>query len=88
VLKLGHHGRGSTSNAWLRQVRPRYAIATCGDYMGRMDKISTTLTTRLKKHHAKLYRTDLHGDVVIVTDGRTLSVKTHPEHIYRPRHLR
>jgi competence protein ComEC len=88
VLKLGHHGRGSTSDAWLQRVRPRYAIASCGDYMGRMQKVYPKLAARLKKHHAKLYRTDLHGDVVVVTDGRTLSVKTHPEHIYRPPSLR
>jgi competence protein ComEC len=88
VLKLGHHGRGSTSDAWLRRVRPRYAIATCGDYMGRMQKVSPKLVTRLKKHRVKLYRTDHHGDVVVITDGRTISVKTHPKHIYRPRHLK
>jgi competence protein ComEC len=88
VLKVGHHGRGSTSDEWLRRVRPRYAVATCGDYMGRMQKVCPKLAARLKKHRVKLYRTDLHGDVVVVTDGRTLSVKTHPKHIYRPRNLK
>jgi competence protein ComEC len=85
VLKLGHHGRGSTSEAWLRRVRPKYAVATCGDYMGRMEKVCPKLAARLKKHRVKLYRTDRHGDVVFVTDGRVISVKTHPGHIYHPR---
>jgi len=88
VLKLGHHGRGSTSDAWLRRVRPNHAIATCGDYMGRMQKVSPKLVARLAKHRVKLHRTDHHGDVVVITDGRNISVKTHPEHIYRPRLLR
>lgn len=88
VLKLGHHGQGSTSDAWLRRVRPRYAVATCGDYLGRMRRVSPALVARLRQHKVKLYRTDLHGDVEVITDGRRITMKTHPEHIYRPRLLR
>ncbi len=88
VLKLGHHGRGSTSDAWLERVRPRYAVATCGDYMGRMERVCPKVAARLKKHKVKLYRTDLHGDVVLITDGKKITMKTHPEHIYRPKLLR
>ena len=56
--------------------------------MGRMEKVCPNLEARLKKHRVKLYRTDHHGDVVVVTNGRVISVKTHPEHISRPRLLR
>lgn len=88
VLKLGHHGRGSTSEAWLDRVRPRFAVATCGDYLGRMERVCPKVEALLHKRRIKLYRTDHHGDVEVVTDGRRISVKTHPKHIHRPRHLR
>lgn len=84
VLKLGHHGTGSTSDAWLRRVRPKHAVATCGDYFGRMQTVGPKVAARLKRHKVKLHRTDHHGDVVVVTDGRTFSVHRHPEHRYRP----
>jgi len=84
VLKLGHHGRGSTSEAWLKRVRPKHAIATCGDYLGRLQKVEPALVARLKQHHVKLHRTDEHGDIVVITDGRKYWVKRHPEHRYRP----
>jgi competence protein ComEC len=84
VLKLGHHGRGSTSDAWLRSVRPRYAVATCGDHFGRMRGVEPALVARLKRHRVRLYRTDQHGDVVVITDGRRIRVETHPGHVYRP----
>jgi len=88
VLKVGHHGRGSTSDAWLRRVRPKHAVATCGDYLGRMQQVCPKVAARLKAHGVKLHRTDLHGDVVVITDGRVYSVRHHPEHIYRPRLLK
>jgi competence protein ComEC len=84
VLKLGHHGDGSTSDAWLRRVRPRFAVATCGDSFGRMRKLPPALLERLKRHKVKLLRTDRHGDVEFETDGSRLRWETHPNHVYRP----
>lgn len=80
VLKLGHHGRGSTSTAWLRAVRPRYAVATCGDtWHGRNDRLPRSLFQRLRRFRVRLYRTDRHGDVEFSTDGRSLKVKHFPK---------
>ncbi|MFH2006702.1 MAG: MBL fold metallo-hydrolase [bacterium] len=86
VLKLGHHGQGSTSDAWLRRVRPKFAVATCGhDALGSRRELSRALLTRLNLHKVKLLRTDRHGDVVFETDGRNLRWETYPSHVFRPR---
>jgi competence protein ComEC len=88
VLKLGHHGRGSTADAWLRRVKPRYAVATCGDYLGRMEQVCPKVAARLAAHKVRLLRTDLHGDVVVTTNGRHLRVRVYPEHRYVPKNLK
>ena len=85
VLKLGHHGRGTTSVAWLRAVRPTYAVATLGDrWKKRYDELPLTLLGRLKRRHIKLFRTDLDGDIEFISDGVHLRVETHPELIRIP----
>lgn len=84
VLKLGHHGLGSTTAPWLDAVRPRYAVASCGDYDGRWRAPIADLVKRLRKRRVKLLRTDRHGDIVFRTDGRSLSVRYYPALSYRP----
>ena len=76
VLKLGHHGVYSSSARWLRAVRPRWAIATCGERWGKRgrDHLSSKLLRRLRARRTRLLRTDRHGDVLIRTDGRHLEV--------------
>jgi beta-lactamase superfamily II metal-dependent hydrolase len=81
VLKLGHHGVGGTSEAWLRSVAPRYAVASCGYYRrGLSSQPRPALLARLKKRGVRLLRTDRQGDIVFETDGRRLLVRTEPAH--------
>ena len=75
VLKLGHHGQGSTSKPWLRAVRPRFAVATCCDRPWRK-RLSRKLVRRLRRQNVKLFRTDKHRDIEFITDGQRLWVKT------------
>lgn len=79
VLKLGHHGIRSSGEAWLAAVRPRYAVATCGEYDGRVRAPWPDLVRRLRRRRIRLLRTDRHGDVVVRTDGHRIRVQTFPE---------
>ena len=86
VWQLGHHGLGSGSRAFLARVRPRFAVASCGDkWGGRRDWLPLPLVHRLERHGVELLRTDRDGDIEFVTDGVSLHVATHPELVHRPR---
>ena len=78
VLKVAHHGsKSSTSAAFLRAVSPKYAVISCGrnDY----GHPTSEVISRLTDFGAQIYRTDLSGDIVFVSDGRNLSIKTAKE---------
>src|SRR5207244_1186963 len=86
VLKLGHHGIRGSSEAWLAAVRPRFAVASCGEYDGRMRPPTGAVVARLRARRVRFLRTDRHGDVVFRTDGKKLTMKTFKEHAApRPR---
>lgn len=85
VLKLGHHGWASTTAAWLRAVRPRYAVATLGDRWGhKRDYLQPKVVRLLARHKARLLRTDRDGDIVFTTDGQSLKVERFPKLRYVP----
>ena len=69
VLKVGHHGSySSTSQAFLNKVDPDYGVICCGrnnEYGHPHD----APIGRLFRADVELYRTDLMGSVVLVTDG-------------------
>lgn len=69
VLKIGHHGSSSsTTEEFLKAVSPVYAIISCGkdnDY-GHPHK---EVLNRLKEENVKIYRTDINGDVSMISNG-------------------
>jgi competence protein ComEC len=74
VLKVAHHGAAASSTApFLGAVRPAVAVISVGarNAYGHPD---TGTLARLTAIGARVVRTDLHGAVVLETDGRTLSV--------------
>ena len=78
VLKVAHHGsKTSSSTAFLRAVSPKYAVISCGfnDY----GHPTPEVLSRLAQVGAQVYRTDLSGDIVFVSDGINLSLKTAKE---------
>jgi len=80
VLKVAHHGSNSSSTTgFLSQVDPEVAIISVGASNPYGHPAPETLQ-RLGDADATIYRTDLHGTIVITTDGTTYSVQ--PEFSY------
>lgn len=69
VLKVGHHGSSySSSDAFLDAVSPKYAVISCGAGNSYGHPHSETIS-RLNDHDAEIYRTDVMGDITIISDG-------------------
>ena len=74
VLKVGHHGSStSTTSPFLQAVNPEIAVLSLGmdnSYGFPHDEVLQSL----EESGARVYRTDIHGTVVIVSDGQKLDV--------------
>lgn len=76
ILKVGHHGsNSSTSPAFLSRVNPEVAIISVGTGNTYGHPAAETLS-KLQGAGVKVYRTDLNGNIVVTTDGKTYSVST------------
>jgi competence protein ComEC len=63
ILKAGHHGSaGSTSDVWLAEVKPEAVVASCG-LGNRFGHPAEAVVERVRLHGARLFRTDLQGDI-------------------------
>jgi competence protein ComEC len=74
VLKVGHHGSGSSTSArFLKAVAPQYAVISVGsgNSYGHPDP---TVLKRLEKS-TQVLRTDRDGHIIVETDGETISVR-------------
>jgi len=70
VLKVGRHGSAtSTTSAFLEAVSPSIAIISVGQEEG---WLSNEVLGRLDGIHT--FRTDIHGNIVITSDGTRLNV--------------
>ena len=74
VLKVGHHGSNtSSSQSFLNQVKPEYAIIMAGkDNSYGLPK--QKILDRLNKIGAKIFRTDELGTITAISDGKTIEV--------------
>ena len=74
VLHIGHHGSNtSTTQSFLDAVSPEIAVISCGAGNSYGHPHKETLK-RLEEAGVRVYRTDLHGTIVITTNGSTLTV--------------
>lgn len=72
VLKVGHHGsETSTSYAWLREVMPEYAVISV-DKDNSYGHPADAVLSRLRDADVTTFRTDMHGDIACVSDGKTV----------------
>jgi len=72
VLKLGHHGSNtSSSESFLKRVSPLFAVVTCAkdNAFGHPHK---EVVGRLSGMDIQLFRTDVNGSVVFITDGERI----------------
>lgn len=75
VLKVGHHGsRVSTSEEFLRVVRPEAAVISVGRE-NRFGHPHQDIVDRLARFGIKTYRTDTDGTVTFATSGGAFSRK-------------
>lgn len=76
VLKVGHHGSNTSSTKeFLNQVQPQYSIIMVGkDNSYKLPKEETI--NKLQECGSEIYRTDLNGDIQIISDGNNIEVIT------------
>jgi competence protein ComEC len=75
ILKVAHHGsRTSSSAALLEAWRPQIAILSCGRG-NRFGHPASEVLDRLHAVGARVYRTDLDGEVTVETDGKQAWVR-------------
>ncbi len=76
VLKAGHHGSASSSSdELLNTVAPEAVIVSSG-YDNRYDHPARTVLQRLDGQSGQTYWTGTHGDIQLVSDGQSVSVRT------------
>ncbi|MBS7406539.1 MAG: hypothetical protein KIG15_02670, partial [Coriobacteriales bacterium] len=75
LLKVAHHGSAdSSSYRFLRACMPKNAVISAGRGNSYGHPTEATLS-RLRDSGAKVYRTDMQGDITATSNGKKLSVK-------------
>jgi len=76
ILKVAHHGsRTSTSRELLDAWHPQIALISCGRG-NPFGHPAPEVIARLEAIGARIYRTDLDGEITVDTDGQRVSVTT------------
>ncbi len=76
VYKVAHHGsRHASSDALLAEIRPEIAVISAGKN-NRYGHPTEEAIDRCRKAGARIYRTDLNGEVIFTSDGKSVMVKT------------
>lgn len=76
VIKIGHHGLyTSSSQEFLDNVQPKYAVISCAGKEQPLGRCSKSVIRRLNANNIPVYRTDLHGDIVFTSDGVNIQVE-------------
>jgi competence protein ComEC len=74
VLKAGHHGSDtSTTQEFLDAVRPKYAAISVGNDSNNLPK--ATVSRRFAEAGISVFRTDIHGTIIFLSDGNSISIK-------------
>lgn len=84
VLKIGHHGSDTgTSYPFLREVMPEYAVIQVGEG-NEYGHPTDVVLSRLRDAGVSVYRTDLHGDIKLTSDGEQVYITTQKEYREEP----
>ncbi|MCK4782007.1 MBL fold metallo-hydrolase [Candidatus Parcubacteria bacterium] len=80
ILKVGHHGsKTSSAENFLKKVNPEIAIIQCGRD-NRYGHPHPEVLATLEKFGIKILRTDLNGDIKIISDGNNLCILKKKKH--------
>ncbi|WP_010095393.1 MBL fold metallo-hydrolase [Ornithinibacillus scapharcae] len=85
ILQLGHHGSTTSSDpAFIKAVSPEIAIYSAGadNSYGHPHQEIVSL---IKNSGIKLYGTDVHGTIVVSTNGKEYTVKTKKDGTVTPK---
>ncbi len=75
VIKVPHHGSSTSSSyRFLKLVRPQYAVIEVGADNDYNHPVKSILN-RYKEFGTDIFRTDIDGTIVFLSDGRLLYVK-------------
>lgn len=75
VLKAGHHGsRYASSAAWLKHLRPRFSVISCGRNNRYGHPAAETLD-RIRDAGSEILDTRNTGEITFCTDGRSVRVR-------------
>ena len=76
VIRTPHHGSSSSSTyAFIRAVKPRYAVFSVGtdnDY----GHPHAQVIEHYRTYGAQIYRTDINGDITFITDGENITASS------------
>lgn len=85
ILQLGHHGsRTSSTPDFIKAVNPEVAIYSAG-VDSQYDHPSAEIVKRIQDAGIDLYGTDVHGTVILTTDGSTYNIKTKEDGTISPK---
>jgi competence protein ComEC len=75
LLKVGHHGsKTSSSEEFLSQVNPKFALISDG-YKNQFHHPNAEVLERLARHHVQVFRTDQRGLITFSTDGNKVELE-------------
>jgi beta-lactamase superfamily II metal-dependent hydrolase len=76
VLKVGHHGSSSsTSDAFIKNISPKYSVICCGKDNKYGHPHKETLKV-LNDYKVSTYRTDVGGTTIFTSDGNSVKATT------------
>ena len=76
VIKIGHHGSDtSSSQNFINRVKPIYAIVMVGSG-NKYDHPYIDILNKWENSGAKIYRTDINGNIVVSSNGQNLNIST------------
>lgn len=74
ILKVAHHGsKTSTTEEFLYDVSPQVAVIQVGA-KNRYGHPTSEVLKRLEEYDIKYYRTDVDGDIKVISDGQSFQV--------------
>jgi len=76
ILKIPHHGSSSSSSPlFLERVKPTWSVLSVGKRnIGKLPH--SDVLKRYSQLGSKIFRTDQHGAITVMTDGENIEVKT------------